>query len=150
MEQFITRIMSKSQETLAKIFAEIHDYSFVPFYGNEPSNYWEELNEVSDRFEKNIGKEFFRKMAAYAIEICSNAENKHIALAEILYSIHSSSLVPFYVSEEDMKKSLADPDDYWYKNSWNSLEMNSNNDELVDKNFFLEMATFIHKRISEN
>jgi hypothetical protein len=147
MVQFITSIMSNSQETLAKIFAEIHDYSFVPFYGNTHSNYWAELNEESDRFGKNISKEFFRKMAAYAINIYRNAENKHFALAEILFCIHSSSLVPFYISEEDMKRSLADPDDYWYRNNWNNLEMHSNNDELVDKNFFLEMAMVIGKQI---
>jgi hypothetical protein len=82
-------------------------------------------------------------MATYVFELLEQERNKQETLAEILYDIHSSRLVPFYITKEKFDKYKYDPENLFRDAMWENLENDLNNKEVVDKKFFLEMALYI-------
>lgn len=139
----------KKAEQLAKTFAEIHAYDFPPFYEDKDfkSNFWVELPEKSANHKEQLDKDFFIRMAIFVMESLEQTKNKQEALAKNLYEIHSSMLVPFYISKENFDTYKDDPDNLFRDDTWENLEDDLNNKEVVDKKFFFEMALYIINKV---
>jgi transglutaminase-like putative cysteine protease len=127
-------------EQLAKVFSEIHNYSYVPFYDEIEVDFWDRLPESSSNPTEQLSKDFFRKMSTYVTELLKSEKNKQERLAKILYEIHAGCLVPFYKSQEIFDRYKNDHEDYWYEHTWDKLEDDLINKEVVDKKFFLDIA----------
>ena len=131
--------------SLAKIVSQIHSKSLVPFYDNEDKySLWEELEDKTN-LKGDVDKFFFIKIAEFIIKKINKkeVENKQDALAKIMYDIHSSLLVPFYISKYKYEKYTNDKEDMLSNHNWKNLEYDANDKEVVDKKFFLDMAKFI-------
>ena len=96
--------MIKKIDYLAKSFSEIHSNSFVPFYDEVESTFWYDLPEISMNHKEQLDKEFFVRMAHQVFDVLKSEKNKQEALAKILYDIHASQYVPFYISKENFDK----------------------------------------------
>lgn len=139
----------KKLEQLAKIFAEIHANDFPPFYEEKgfKSNFWSELPEKSSNHKEQLDKDFFMRMARQVYEILKNEKNKQENLAKILYDIHSSQYVPFYISKKVFDKYKNDNEDSFGEDTWENLAKDLSNNEEVDKKFFLIMAKYIINQV---
>ena len=131
--------------SLAKMASQIHSKSLAPFYDNEDEySLWEELEDKTN-IKGDVDKTFFIRIAEFIIKKMNkkDVQNKQDVLARILYDIHSSLLVPFYISKYQFEKYTNDEEDMLYDHKWDNLEYDANKKEVVDKKLFLDMATFV-------
>lgn len=132
-------------DSLAETFALIHAHCFQPFYDwdgkAEPDEFsfcWDRLPEKSEASE-NVDKDFFRKIARFALERLSAnlAEDLQLnELARIASAVHGNCLEPFYSHASDFP-------DYAASYDFNNLPEQGQDSNQLDKQFFLRIARHI-------
>lgn len=131
---------------LAKVLSQIHCKSLIPFYDDGDNFvFWEELDDITSGDVDELSKQFFIEMAVCVIKKINshNPQNIIEVFAKLLYEIHASRLVPFYINESDLEKFNNDPEDSSRLYTWENLEYHSVEREIVDKSFFLKMASHV-------
>jgi hypothetical protein len=129
------------KETLARIIAKIHSYSYPPFYHEDKVDIWDELEEVSSA-KNEVDKQFFRDISDYLFNIMEASNNRTENLAILLSRIHSSTLVPFY---KEAEPTFEDSDE-WDGYNWSKLPSSGQSD-VVSKEFFRNMASDILNKL---
>ena len=127
---------------LAKLLSQIHSKSMLNFYSEDVSTFWDELDDKTN-LEGDVDKDFFLRMSIYIIEKISTEKDKIESLAKVLYDVHSSHLVGFYISKGDFNKYRNDKASTLFMYNWENLEEDLSDDDVVDRKFFRKMSKII-------